>query len=91
MSRFSQKRDLLQAKADLNKLISIKLSSSSKLSGSAEYTLGFYSSGYRDVAVYRTGAADLRKAEQEVVSASYPVLFPDQTWLKIIRSGKVVC
>ncbi len=87
----ASERDLLQAKADLNKLISIKLSSSSKLSGSAEYTLAFYSSSRPDVAVYRAGAADLRKAEQDVVSASYPVLFPDQTSLKIIRSGKVSC
>ena len=84
-------RDLLQAKADLNKLISIKLSSSSKLSGSAEYTLAFYSSSHPDVAVYRAGAADLRKAEHDVIAASYPVLFPDQTSLKIIRSGKVSC
>ena len=84
-------RDLLQAKADLDKLISIKLSSSSKLSGSAEYTLAFYSSSHPDVAVYRAGAADLRKAEQDVVAAKYPVLFPDQSSVKIIRSGKVSC
>ncbi len=84
-------RALAQAKTELESLISIKLSSNSKLSGSAEFTLAFYSSNRPDVAVYRTGAAELRKAEPEVATASYPVLFPDQTSLKIIRSGKVSC
>jgi len=83
--------DLAQAKTQLAQLVSIKLSSSSNMSGSAEFTLVFDGSSKPDRAVYRTGASDLRNAEQELISASYPVQFPDQSSLKIIRRGKVSC
>ncbi|HUH64492.1 MAG TPA: hypothetical protein VLZ50_15905, partial [Terracidiphilus sp.] len=83
--------DLAQARAELAQLLSVKVSSTSKTSGSAEFTFVFDGSSKPDRVVYRTGASELRNAEHDLVNASYPVQFPDQSSLKIVRSGKMSC
>jgi hypothetical protein len=84
-------RDLAHAREQLDQLASVKISPAVKTLGSAEFTLVFDGSSKPDRVIYRAGAAELRSAEQQLIGANYPVNFPDQSSLKIIRSGKMSC
>ena len=80
-----------QARSELAQMSLVKLSQVSKKTGTADFSLIFDGSDRPDHVVYRSGDSGLRGAEGALSNAKYPVLFPDDSSVKIIRNGSVVC
>jgi hypothetical protein len=81
----------MKAKDEFAQLASIRISSNSRITGSAVFTLVFNGSSKPDLVVYRAGAAELRNEEHDLVNAKYPILFPEDSSLKIVTNGQMSC
>jgi tetratricopeptide (TPR) repeat protein/transglutaminase-like putative cysteine protease len=76
---------------ELSQARSVKINSIPAKSGEAEFLLVFDGSGTPDRVDFREGSAELRKAENSLLRAEYPVSFPDASSLKIVRRGTLTC
>ena len=83
--------DTTQAGAELLQMRTAKLRNLPQKSGQAEFVLMFDGSSRPQRAEYRQGASDLRSAEPSLIDAEYPVSFPENSSVKIVRRGMLSC
>jgi tetratricopeptide (TPR) repeat protein/transglutaminase-like putative cysteine protease len=76
---------------ELSQARSVKINAFPARSGEAEFLLVFDGSGTPDRVDFREGNAELRKAQNSLLRAEYPVSFPDASSLKIVRRGTLTC
>jgi tetratricopeptide (TPR) repeat protein len=84
-------RAIQQARAEVTASQTVKLARMTGKSGSAEFNLVFDGSGKPERAQFESGDAGLRSALDALVNASYPVMFPDVSSVKVIRRASVSC
>jgi tetratricopeptide (TPR) repeat protein len=77
--------------AELVQLRSVKIASLTQKKGQGEFTLLFDGSGRPQRVDFNSGDDYLRGAEQTLLDADYPVLFPEYTSAKIVRRGVLSC
>jgi tetratricopeptide (TPR) repeat protein len=82
---------LAQGQAELVQMRTVKLSGLTGKNGEAEFTLFFDGSSKPERAEFREGDASLHDAEPVLTSATYPVMFPDRSSVKIVRRGTLTC
>jgi tetratricopeptide (TPR) repeat protein/transglutaminase-like putative cysteine protease len=80
-----------QGEAELLRIRTVKISGLTGKKGEAEFTLVFDGSSKPERVEYRQGDADLLDAEQALTNATYPVMFPDRSSVKIVRRGTLSC
>ena len=83
--------DLAHAQAELVQMRSAKVRGAAQKSGQAEFILVFDGSGRPQRADFRQGDASLRDAGFSLTDADYPVSFPENSSLKIVRRGQLSC
>lgn len=83
--------DMTQAQAELVQMRSVKVRALAQKSGHAEFVLVFDGSSRPQRVEYREGDADLRSAEPSLTDGDYPVSFPDNSSVKIVRQGVLSC
>jgi len=76
---------------ELAQLRSVKMPSVTQKKGQAEFTLVFDGSGRPQRVDFHSGDEELRGAEQTLLDADYPVLFPEYTSAKIVRRAVLSC
>ncbi|MGI9102705.1 MAG: DUF3857 domain-containing protein [Terriglobales bacterium] len=84
-------KQIQSAKAELAGLRAVKLPTSAGRAGVAEFNLVFDGSSKPERAEFWSGATGLRSFTDTIVNASYPVMFPDVSSVKIVRRGVVSC
>jgi tetratricopeptide (TPR) repeat protein len=82
---------LAQGQTELLQIRTVKLPGLTGKKGEAEFTLFFDGSSKPERTEFRGGDATLRDTEQVLVSATYPVMFPDRSSIKIVRRGTLAC
>ena len=82
---------LAQSQAELLQIRTVKLPGLTGKKGEAEFTLVFDGSGKPERVEFRGGDAALRDAEPALTNATYPVMFPDRSSIKIVRRGTLTC
>ncbi len=82
---------LAQSQAELLQIRTVKLPGMTGKKGEAEFTLVFDGSSKPERVEFRGGEASLRDAEQVLINATYPVMFPDRSSIKIVRRGTLTC
>jgi tetratricopeptide (TPR) repeat protein len=82
---------LAHGQAELLQARTIKLPGLTAKKGEAEFTLVFDGSSKPERVEYREGDSDLRDAEPALTNATYPVMFPDRSSVKIVRRGALSC
>lgn len=83
--------DLSQGQAELSQMKSVKVRGLAQKSGQAEFILVFDGSSRPQRAEYREGTPELRNAEATLTDSDYPVSFPENTSVKIVRRGVLTC
>jgi tetratricopeptide (TPR) repeat protein/transglutaminase-like putative cysteine protease len=83
--------DLAPAQAELLQMRSTKPRSLSQKNGQAEFILTFDGSSRPQRVEYRQGNEELRAVEAALTDGDYPVSFPDNSSVKIVRRGILTC
>jgi tetratricopeptide (TPR) repeat protein/transglutaminase-like putative cysteine protease len=83
--------DLAQGKAELLQMRSVKPRALAQKSGQAEFVMVFDGSSRPQRVEYREGDAELRSAEPSLTDGDYPVSFPDNSSVKIVRRAVLSC
>src|SRR5262249_49361771 len=82
---------IAQAKAEVVQMRTVKLAEVNLKKGEAEFTLVFDGSSKPELVEFYTGDADLVAARQALTDAAYPVTFPDNSSVKIVRRAVLEC
>lgn len=83
--------DLARAQAELQQTRTVKIRGLSQKSGQAEFVMTFDGSGRPQRVDYRQGDSPLRDAVASLTDNDYPVSFPENSSLKIVRQGVLAC
>jgi tetratricopeptide (TPR) repeat protein len=83
--------DLAQAQAELLQMRSVKPRALAQKSGQAEFIFTFDGSSRPQRVEYRQGSEELRAAEALLTDGDYPVSFPENSSVKIVRRGFLSC
>jgi tetratricopeptide (TPR) repeat protein len=83
--------DLSQGRAELAQMQSVKVRGLAQKSGQAEFILVFDGSSRPQRTEYREGTPEMRDAEAALTDSDYPVSFPENTSVKIVRRGVLTC
>jgi tetratricopeptide (TPR) repeat protein len=83
-------QELSQAAADLKQARTVKLASIAK-NGKAQFNLVFDASTKPERVQFVSGDESLRKADEALMKATYPVRFPDVSSIKVVHRGIVTC
>lgn len=83
--------DLARAQTELQQMRTIKVRGLSQKSGQAEFVLIFDGSGRPQRVDYRQGDSPFRDAVASLTDSDYPVSFPENSSLKIVRQGVLAC
>jgi len=70
---------------------SVKLRLPPQKSGQAEFVLVFDGSSRPQRVEYREGDSEMRNVEQALSDGDYPISFPDNSSVKIVRRGVLSC
>ena len=83
--------DVTKGQAELAQMQSVKLRGLTLNSGQAEFILVFDGSSRPQRAEFHGGTPDMRNAETILTDSDYPVSFPENTSVKIVRRGVLSC
>ena len=88
-------QELTQAPADLRLARSVKLAAMApagvKSAASAQFNLVFDGSAKPERVQFVSGDESLRRADEQLMKATYPVKFPDVSSIKIVHRGTLTC
>src|SRR5205085_9404603 len=83
--------DIAVARTEMVRARSAKVRPITTHTASAEFQLVFDGSNKPDRVEYRNGDASLRNAEDALLAATYPVIFPEVSSVKIVMRGLLTC
>ncbi len=75
---------------ELSRVRETKISSSSRLSGSATFAIAF-SPGKVDEVAYINGDSSLKSVAPQLTSAKFHIKFPGSNPVKLVRRGILMC
>lgn len=81
---------VMSPEEELSRVRSTKVSSNTRLSGSATYAIAF-SPGNKDEVAYISGDSSLKSVAAQLSSTHFPITFPDQGPVKLVRRGILSC
>lgn len=83
--------EVAHAQAELEQMRTVKVRGLQQKSGQADFVLVFDGSSRPQRVDYRQGDPELRGAEAMLTDGDYPVSFPENSSLKIVREGALSC
>ena len=83
--------EITRARAELAQMRTAQLPGLNLKKGEAEFTLVFDGSSKPELVEFYSGNAELLTARQALTDATYPIIFPDVSSVKILRRGVLAC